>query len=539
MWKLDGPQCYESDKICHLVVPYTRGRGLDLGVGLRKVWPHVIGVDNLFDYKGVRPEPVDVISDCDKLPMFADGSMDFVYSSHLLEHFKEEDVPAILNEWGRMVKPGGYLILYVPSANLYPKVGENGANPDHKWNIYPGDIERKLQSGTTCGWTQIECEERGKPDDNEYSILEVYQKRTDGQFVKDVWQRNPQGKKRCLVIRYGAIGDQIMAASVLPGLKDQGYYITYNTTENAGEVVKNNPNIDEFLFQDRDQVPNMQLVHYWKALKERYDKVVNLSETVEGSLLYLPGRPMHEMSHEARDLLAGNINYLDLQHDVAGVPRNYSPCFCPTAEEVAEAKKKLNAINPDRSIPTILWALTGSAPHKTYPFVNVVMAWLLEKTPAHIIMTGDATTAKELEDGILATLKETPGLDLSRVHATCGKWSIRETLSIAEQVDCVVGPETGVLNSVSFLDIPKVIYLSHSSEVNLTRDWKNTKVLKPETSACPCYPCHQLHYGFDFCTKVETTGAALCASSIAPEDVFKAISLSVIQTIQPALEAAE
>lgn len=537
MWRIDGPQCYESDKIAHLVIPYTRGKGVDLGVGLKKVWPHVIGVDNLFDYNGVRPEPVDIVSDCDKLPLFGDASMDFVYSSHLLEHFKEDAVPDVLAEWSRILKPGGYLILYVPSANLYPCVGESGANPDHKWNIYPGDIERKLLKGTTCGWTQVECQERGTKTDNEYSIFEVYQKRDDGKFEKQLFERNPGGKERALVIRYGAIGDQIMAASILPGLKQQGYHITYNTTPDSREILKHNPNVDEWLLQEKDQVPNIQLGAYWEALKERYDKVVNLSETCEGALLYIPGRPQHSFNYAARDRLAGKINYLELQHDMAGVPHVFEPRFHATPDEEKWAEKQ---VDKGEGVPVVLWAITGSSPHKAYPFTNIVVAWLLEKTPAHIYMTGDKGVAKELQDGILTTLKENPDLDLSRLHLKCGEWTVRETLALAEKVDCVIGPETGVLNAVSHLDIPKVIYLSHSSEENLTKNWVNTHVLTPDKARCPCYPCHILHYDWNFCVKKEETQAALCASSISPEDVLKAVVLSILPKSKPqALEAAE
>lgn len=542
MWRIEGPQSYESDKIAALVIPYLMGKGLDLGVGLRKVWPHVIGVDNLFDYKGMRPEPVDIVSDCDKLPMFADVSMDFVFSSHLLEHFKEEEVPAILNEWARVIKPGGHLVLYVPSANHYPHVGEDGANPDHKWNIYPGDIERKLKAATTCGWTQLECEERCKKDDSEYSILEVYKKREDGVFEKNLWQRNPGGKKRCLVVRYGAIGDHVMAASILPGLKKQGYFVTYNTTFPTGKVMENNPNIDEFLLQEKDQVPNMQLGAYWECLKERYDKIVNLCETCEGSLLAFPGRPVHALTMKARDTLMGNVNYTELQHDQAEVPYDFAVGFFPTGDEVKRAKAVVNAVKTDKNgniedVPVILWAITGSAPHKAYPYTDIVLAWLLEKTPAHIFLTGDKGVAFDLQEGILKNLRAN-GIDMSRLHPVCGLWELRDSLTIAEEVDCVVGPETGMLNSVSMLDIPKVIYLSHSSETNLTKHWKNTTVLTPMKSRCPCHPCHMLHYDWNHCVKDEKTQAALCASSISPEDVFKAIVTSILPK-QPVLVAAE
>src|SRR4051812_36021838 len=71
----------------------------------------------------------------------------------------------------------------------------------------------------------------------------------------DIWQRNPGGKKRLLIVRFGAIGDQVQTASVLPLLKEQGYHVTYMTTPEAQQVLLHNPHIDDWIIQDKDQVP--------------------------------------------------------------------------------------------------------------------------------------------------------------------------------------------------------------------------------------------------------------------------------------------
>jgi hypothetical protein len=99
--------------------------------------------------------------------------------------------------------------------------------------------------------------------------------------------------------------------------------------------------------------------------------------------------------------------------------------------------------------------------------------------------------------------------------------SIRQSLTLAQQVPCVVGPETGVLNAVAFEPNGKVIMLSHSSKENLTKHWSNTQTIEPENTAC--YPCHRLHYGRDYCHEHAETGAALCQANITPERVFLAI----------------
>lgn len=55
--------------------------------------------------------PIDVVAPGDALP-FPDASVDFVVSSHVLEHFS--DPIKALTEWYRVVKPDGYVYMIVP-----------------------------------------------------------------------------------------------------------------------------------------------------------------------------------------------------------------------------------------------------------------------------------------------------------------------------------------------------------------------------------------------------------------------------------------
>lgn len=511
-WTLENSLGQESDKIAHLVVPYTRGRGLDVGCGQRKVWPHVIGVDDASTFGPLTQ--ADVYSKADDLSIFSPASLDFVFSSHMLEDYTYEDAGRVLAEWSRVVKTGGYLILYVPSANLYPHVGEPGANPRHKWDIYPGDLSMLLSSHTECGWTLLEDEERS--DGNEYSHYYVVQKRDDGQWIDQKWERNPDGRKRVLVIRYGAIGDILIAASIFPRFRAAGLHVTLNTIPVAQDLLKYNPYVDEFLMQDTNQVPNEALGAYWESLKERYDVIVNLCESIEGQLLSLPGRLQHGYPHFGRHATC-NINYLEHTHNIAGVPHIFDQTFYRSAREILDARRKRNAA----AGTAIYWCINGSSPHKCYPFTDIVMKWVLDRTDAHIYFSYGFHEGKSMQDALLESL-ENNGCDMTRIHPRADDSNLREALSFAHECDVVVGPETGPLNAASFdPKVAKVVMLSHSSEENLTKHWKNTTALVPK--AAHCYPCHRLHFTWDFCNQVPETGAALCASNIAPEEVFRAI----------------
>lgn len=56
----------------------------------------------------------DVVGDARAMPQFADETFSEIYASHLLEHFFEHEVIPTLNEWNRLLTPGGSLIIIVP-----------------------------------------------------------------------------------------------------------------------------------------------------------------------------------------------------------------------------------------------------------------------------------------------------------------------------------------------------------------------------------------------------------------------------------------
>lgn len=524
VWRIDGNQGRESAKIACIAVPYLQGRCLDLGCGLDKVWPGLIGIDDCRDYQGQRPPSVDIVANCDKLDMFADKTCDGVFSSHLLEHF--HDTESVLKEWWRVLKPGGYLTLYLPHKKFYPNIGQSGSNADHKHDFMPDDIIDIMKR--IGSWELLENEERNLNE--EYSFYQVYRKKEGKNVHKfNVWQRNPNGLKRCLIIRYGAIGDNLLAASILPELKKQGYHITYNTETSRHDLLKNDPHIDEFWLQARDFVPNLQLGPYWQtmAFEKRYDKIINLCESIEGALLTLPGRLQHDYPDDTRRKLFGTVNYMERTHDIAGVPHEWHIKFYATPEETVWAKKyKRNVCN---GAPAIVWAINGSAAHKVYPYTQIVSAWLMEHTNAHVFLLADPEIGKDLQAGILATMKK-DGIDTKRMHGMAGVWSLRQALTFAQNADCVVGPETGILNAVCMEEVPKVIYLSHSSKENLTKHWKNTIVLEANKDRVKCAACHRLQYTWEFCHQIEATKAAACTSDISAESVFKAIIESLKMT---------
>jgi SAM-dependent methyltransferase len=114
----------------NFITKYFVGAGIDIGGGadsLEKynyLFPNIKSVRN-YD----RPD-----GDAQDMPNIKDNVFDFVHSSHCLEHL---DSPIRgLNNWLRIVKPRGYLIITVPDEDLY----EQGVFPsdwsnEHKWSF--------------------------------------------------------------------------------------------------------------------------------------------------------------------------------------------------------------------------------------------------------------------------------------------------------------------------------------------------------------------------------------------------------------------
>jgi len=96
----------------------TRGRGIDIGCG-----PDPVSDDACrFDIED---------GDANRITDFVHEQFDFVYASHCLEHM--HDPRATIQDWWKLVKPGGYLFILVPDEDLYEQGHfPSRFNPDHK-----------------------------------------------------------------------------------------------------------------------------------------------------------------------------------------------------------------------------------------------------------------------------------------------------------------------------------------------------------------------------------------------------------------------
>ena len=136
------------------------------------------------------------------------------------------------------------------------------------------------------GWDLVENQRRD--EDMEYSMLLVFRKLYGKKNMRSC--DRPRPAKTACVVRYGAFGDLMQSSSVWAALKKEGYHVTVFSSPPGSDVISHDPNIDDLVLFDKDQVPNGDLLAFWQWQRKKNDKWVNLSETVEGTFLAKIGR---------------------------------------------------------------------------------------------------------------------------------------------------------------------------------------------------------------------------------------------------------
>jgi len=109
---------------------YFVGDGIDIGAG-----PDPLGqyAEQFPMMRSCRSWDVKD-GDAQLLATLADSSLDFVHSSHCLEHMREPR--EAMYHWLRVIKAGGHLVVTVPDEDLYEQgVFPSTFNSDHKWTF--------------------------------------------------------------------------------------------------------------------------------------------------------------------------------------------------------------------------------------------------------------------------------------------------------------------------------------------------------------------------------------------------------------------
>ncbi len=165
----------ETSKHRKLVEGYCVGNGLDLGSAGDPIAPTAIQVElpnpycPSFDHK----YPPQIKGDATRLVWFTDNSMDYVFSSHLIEDFSVGEQIRVLKEWARVVKPGGHIIILAPERERWHEAVRRGQPPNlaHQHEPSIGELTKVFQM--FGGWQVLEDRHC---DGEDYSLFFVARK---------------------------------------------------------------------------------------------------------------------------------------------------------------------------------------------------------------------------------------------------------------------------------------------------------------------------------------------------------------------------
>jgi len=311
----------------------------------------------------------------------------------------------------------------------------------------------------------------------------------------------PQGKT-ALIIRWGAIGDMIFVSPLPRLLKEQGYYVVVNTQRQGLEVLQHNPYIDEFWFQEKGTIANEKFAEFFEKIGQGFDKVINLSQSIEREILQLPN---DEGFKRVDDL---TVNYIDHTIAKAGLEVTGLNGELYFTEEEEQAAQDFLAEFKDKFV--VLVVLLGSSIHKAYPWWSFVF--------------NDLTLYRDIPELITITTGDNWARLLDWEHKQniqgAASLPIRKSLLLCKYVNLVIGPETGVVNGAGCFDTPKICLMTHSCAGNLTKYWKNDYSIQ---SPAECSPCHNMVYSREQCELDPHTTTSKCISQIKPDMVEKRI----------------
>ncbi|MEB3286746.1 MAG: glycosyltransferase family 9 protein [Vampirovibrionales bacterium] len=352
-----------------------------------------------------------------------------------------------------------------------------------------------------------------------------------------------------LIIRLGAMGDLVHAASAIQVLKQAHpeLAIDWLTTpfykplleafryrhEASGELLP--------LFRSVFCYDKSENNAWRKALddirKRRYDALVNLHPSFKTRLLsFLSGAVKHATYQKQKLSIQGEgQRELPRRHAVSDflqpvlalypdLATSINATFLETHWPPVLAVSELDSAKaPSLKKPYIalIIGVGGKRANRGWPLENfeALITLILAKTELAVVLVGgpeEKASAASLEKALRGAVSVETN---PRLHNLCDKLSLLETASLLQGASLVLGGDTGPLHLASCFDVPIIALFGPTSI-------KRTGALGPETKRLhllpdenlACWPCEQptCHLPAD--------QHLACMHENAPEAVFKALA---------------
>jgi predicted SAM-dependent methyltransferase len=160
--------------------------GVDVGCGTNRISEKIVSVDQQPDPRYAHAQ---FVHDCKDLNIFADNSLDFIFSSHCLEDF--DNISDVFANWWRKLKTDGLMVLLLPDmqpcdcqhckgSTRYPSVGSDNGNPSHRTNTGKQFMNDMLQGLAEKGIIKYEMVQEDTLAHNQTSSIDfVIRKKGD------------------------------------------------------------------------------------------------------------------------------------------------------------------------------------------------------------------------------------------------------------------------------------------------------------------------------------------------------------------------
>jgi heptosyltransferase II len=283
--------------------------------------------------------------------------------------------------------------------------------------------------------------------------------------------------KKILVIRYRFIGDTVLTVPFLRNLRR--HYPDAQIDMLAGpvssEVLKNCPYIDNLIVFDttkkhRYENINEKKSSFWDYVrllrKNKYDKVYVLKRSFSSAFLaFMSGiKERIGFDTELRDfLLTKRVKYDKNRHEVDCFLDILKADNVPVVDDYLEnwveekSKEKVDEMLKEHWVSgefKVLIHATSGNTNKQWPleYFAQVVEYLINEKNARIFYTGiqeDFDTYLELEKQIKTKLKTNP-------VNICGKMTIHDSTALINEMNLVIGVDSGLLHVAASLNIPAI-----------------------------------------------------------------------------------
>lgn len=269
------------------------------------------------------------------------------------------------------------------------------------------------------------------------------------------------------------IGDVLTSSILFEALRQNFPHaqLDYLINEHTVAVVQNNPNIDNFVFFDKEAEQSKRALYKlakW-VRNQKYDVVIDVYSKISSNIITLFSGAKTKISYHkyyTSFLYTHNIKRKKISVSSAGLaienrlqllePLNIEmtsakPEVHLSKEEIAETKSFLEASHINISKPLYMISVLGSSNNKTYPFeyMATIINTVVKNTNGQILFNYIPHQKEEAQAVYDLCKPETKAHILFDVF---GK-NLRHFIAITYHCDALIGNEGGAINMAKALNI--------------------------------------------------------------------------------------